>query len=97
MCVNSHICPVWQGDVGPVGPTGPQGVKGEQGDKGEKVSDEKYGAVIPYFTTLAVFLRCVFIFQGSPGFGIPGQRGPKGENGERVSLSACCHHAALNY
>lgn len=22
--------------------------------------------------------------QGSPGFGIPGQRGPKGENGERV-------------
>lgn len=31
-----------------------------------------------------------FIVQGSPGFGIPGQRGPKGENGERV-----CHHLTL--
>ena len=34
--------------------------------------------------------------QGSPGFGIPGQRGPKGENGERVSYNLtfkpCCHH-----
>lgn len=54
MYVNLYMRPVWQGDIGPVGPTGPQGVKGEQGDKGEKVSDEKYGAVISYFPTLAV-------------------------------------------
>lgn len=54
MCLNLYIYPIRQGDIGPVGPTGPQGVKGKQGDKGEKVSDEKYGAVISYFTTLAV-------------------------------------------
>ena len=29
----------------------------------------------------------VGFLQGSPGFGIPGQQGPKGENGERVSAS----------
>lgn len=37
--------------------------------------------------------------QGSPGFGIPGQPGPKGENGERVShtLFLCCSLTAWNY
>lgn len=29
----------------------------------------------------------VGFLQGNPGFGIPGQQGPKGENGERVSAS----------
>lgn len=86
---------MYQGDIGPVGPTGPLGVKGEQGDKGEKVNYKrgilhkitqlvcciKKGASLIQLKTLKVFN-----VQGNPGFGVPGQQGPKGENGERVSL-----------
>lgn len=87
---DSVICScLYQGDVGPVGAAGPMGMKGEQGDKGEKVGND--GRM--YFLLLACSILAGmwesfgcwwFRAQGSPGFGIPGQRGPKGENGERV-------------
>lgn len=78
------IFSVCQGDVGPVGPTGPQGIKGEQGDKGDKVNVQMSKHQTLIAQGLDVILVCSDV-QGSPGFGIPGQQGPKGENGERVS------------
>lgn len=48
------------------------------------------GALLMKLKTLEVFN-----VQGSPGFGIPGQQGPKGENGERVSLKPSTRFAVM--
>ena len=37
----------------------------------------------PWVVVVVLLMSCAL--QGSPGFGVPGLQGPKGENGERVS------------
>lgn len=76
-----------QGDVGPVGHQGLQGIKGIQGDKGEKVTCFPIcELLIRHFWYALYWFIALGSLKGSPGFGIPGQPGPKGESGERVCI-----------
>lgn len=43
-------------------------------------------ALLRYASTVCIDLSFLRLLKGSPGFGIPGQPGPKGETGERVSV-----------
>lgn len=55
---------------------------GERGAREEKL----FGDAVRYSLALFLWFLCFcFFFQGSPGFGIPGQPGLKGDPGDRVS------------